>query len=550
MAVRPLIIAFGQSNSGPVASYATWIALHGPLSLAGSSRVTEGSYGELFTLPSPGGGLSWPAPWNAPVNLKGRAIRGFRYLTHYQPLTTGYATFPHVGRVIDATGGTANTSSAFYVSTVFDASAGAGSSQISITRVLTGETIAISSVSVVSLVSGAGSRITLASAFTKAPTIPANNEEFTYQVKVTGTVGIGGTSLVLTNKFGVSFAGNLLGLKVTIGANTAAVTGWTDSTRTVTFSPALTAGVTVGDQLTLAPITGVPFHKFSLWLPWSPLIASHVIGKENCYPGGFDCPGHIHQPINYSPNVVANSADIDLGSISYHVGLAARLREFYGAEVYVLPCDFGGTNLAHSEAPFTTPSYGWHDYSQQSHWAPGKANNCFARLCDEIDAGIAAAALEGDTLSVKALLFVQGEGDAGGELTAERYEGNLLRLKTALRDFVKARGLWAGSAASIPWIQPKVFDGSNSNWPFATTVNQGIQRVASQDPAMRTFSMTDATLGDIAHYDGAGMTLLEERAYAAIVDVQRTSDASGTLDVCNLAPVSYTHLTLPTNREV
>ncbi len=530
MAVRPVYLVCGQSNSGPNADFATWAPLHVGAQLDGVTRVTGGSYGEMFSLPAPGGGLAWASPHNAPVNLKGRAIRGPRYLVFYHPEGTGYTTYPHTGLVVpDA----ANTASRLSVTTVFDASAATGATQISLTRVQTGETRAITAVAA-GAVSGAGSTVTLASPFTKTPTIPASYEQFTYQVRATANALAGATTLVLTSKFGVNFAGSLSALKLTVGVDTVTCTGWDDATRTVTFSPALTAGVTAGDLVTLAPITGAAFHKFALWLPWTPLRGDHVTGKENPFPRGFDYPGHIDQPESYSPNLSNTSAVVDLTKISYHVGLAIRLRELHGEEVYLIADDFGGTTLATLEFPLVAPGYGWHDPGQQTNWMPGKPNNCFARWCDTIDAGIAAAALEGDTLAVQAIIFCQGESDAGIVIQpAERYEGNLARLKKAMRDFIKSRGIWAGAAETIPWIQPKIFE--SATLPYADLVNTAIQRHAAIDPYMRTFSMSDATLVDSVHYDGTTATNLEKRVYAALLDLQRANDTKGVIDICNLA---------------
>ncbi len=531
MATRPLFILIGQSNSSPTADFPAWRGLHGALNLDNVSRVAIGSYSDLFSLPA-----GWPVPFNTPINLKGRATRGFRYLDFYNPIVTGYTGFPHSGHVVDSSGGVANTATAFYVDIVFD-TASAAARAVTVTRVSTGETRTITAVSVAGLVAGAGCRITLNTPFLLTPAVPAPGELFTYQIKAATASG-GTASITITNAFGQLFAGFtdcLMGLKVTVGSQTLTILSWTNATKTLTFTTIPVPDIALGDVLTLAPVTGATFSKFGLWLPWTPLEADHTTNKEHPYPPGFDYASNYHTGYDYSPQAAPSSPFVTLGFISYHVGLGARLQEFLGEEVYLLPCDFASTSLYHRESLAAPAGYGWHDASQQSHWAPGKGNNCYARLLDEIDAGIAAAALEGDTLSCRGIFFVQGEDDGSLEDTALRYAENLSEFKLAVRNAIKARGLWAGDAKKIPWIQPEIYGGAGSLWAFHDILNTEIRQSASQDAYMRTFDMSDAPLRDGAHYNAEGATMLEERSFFAWADIVRSSDQLGVIDICNLA---------------
>jgi len=256
-----------------------------------------------------------------------------------------------------------------------------------------------------------------------------------------------------------------------------------------------------------------------------------LLGKINTFPPGFNYPNHIAHQVFYQP-FVGESYLYGLGSpfavtarAAYHVGMANLLQEKLGEAIYVVNLAVDGVTLAHndlySNAVIPVPSIGWFDPQQQTSWAPGDRNNCYARLVDTLDAARLAALRDGDTLECIGIFFVQGEGDAAAnnEAFALRYESNLKSFKSAVRNLVYASGFFHGPADTIPWVQPQISGTSMAApWPYLATVNAAIQAVADADPYMRTFSMTDAPKnggGDEAHYSAAGITLLEQRAFAA-----------------------------------
>jgi hypothetical protein len=128
-----------------------------------------------------------------------------------------------------------------------------------------------------------------------------------------------------------------------------------------------------------------------------------------------------------------------------------------------------------------------------------------------LDAATAAAALNGDTLQCVGVFFVQGEADASDILWSQNYRTNLQRVKTAVRDALVARSMWAGTAATIPWVQPKI----KASWTYATNVNTAIEAEADADRYMRTLEVEDFLMVDAAHYSGIGATQLESAAFAA-----------------------------------
>lgn len=264
-----------------------------------------------------------------------------------------------------------------------------------------------------------------------------------------------------------------------------------------------------------------------------------LMGKVNPYPPGFNYPNHVDTPQLYQPYVGetylygVSSPFATSARAAYHVGMANRIQERIGETIYVVSLAVVGVSLAHNElyVPAVLPvqAIGWFDPAQQTSWAPGDRNNCFARLIDTLDAARLAALRDGDELQCVGIFFVQGEGDAATarEAYALRYEKNLTTFKTAVRTAIVDAGLFSGPASTIPWIQPKISNsGTAPSWPYLATVNAAIQAVADADDYMRTFSMDDATkiTGDNAHYDHVGITLLETRAFDAWDDVYNGSE--------------------------
>jgi len=217
---------------------------------------------------------------------------------------------------------------------------------------------------------------------------------------------------------------------------------------------------------------------------------------------------------------------------AFHTGLAVRLHEYFGEELYCHACDFGGSTIVHSEFPSGSTGIGWHDPTQQNYWAPTEGNACFQRLLDELDAAVTAAAAAGDTLECVGIVWAQGESDGLTQQYADRYAENARLVRTTLRNAIKSRSMFSGSAEKIPWIHPRVLTGV---FTYASTINEQIQILAEEDPYTRTFDVSDLTATDTLHYDDDSIQLLERRCYDAIVDIRRATSDSGAVAICNLA---------------
>ena len=248
-----------------------------------------------------------------------------------------------------------------------------------------------------------------------------------------------------------------------------------------------------------------------------------VLGRANPFPPGFNYPNHIATPQFYQP-FVGESYLYGAGSpfaltarAAYHTGLANRLQEKVGEAIYVVNLAVDSTYLAQQDwyldASPAVVSIGWFDPNQHTSWSAGDRNNLFQRLVDTLDAAKLAAQRDGDTLECLGVFFVQGEGDGSFLDQAERYYRNLTTFKAQVRGAIKDAGLYSGTEVTLPWVQPLI---TTTPWQFSAIINSAIQLCAAEDRYMRTVQMDDATkiAGDTAHYDAAGITLLEYRSFS------------------------------------
>jgi hypothetical protein len=260
--------------------------------------------------------------------------------------------------------------------------------------------------------------------------------------------------------------------------------------------------------------------------------------RNNPYPPGFNYPTHYDTPILYQPFTGPSiaygvAAAYTSARCAYHIGLANRMQETLGEDLYVVSLIVDGTTIQHYDITTNDDfAVGWYDPQQHTSWAPAEANNIYGRLVDTLQAASWAAQRQGDTLECEGVFFIQGEGDASFLDAATRYADNLRTLKTKVREAIVAAGLYSGTAATIPWIHPQISGTSMVSpppWPYLATVNAAIVAEAEADRYMRTFAMTDATKisGDEAHYDVVGLYLLEDRAFTAWQEIADSVGPAG-----------------------
>lgn len=115
MAVRKVVITFGQSNSGPFHDLESWLPDRVDMNLLLASNKVSGSLDTSFQMPFNAPGFSALRP------IQGLAVRPIRYLTFYNPVATGYTSYPGTGRVLGMAdmSGFAHSTTAVWVEQMF-----------------------------------------------------------------------------------------------------------------------------------------------------------------------------------------------------------------------------------------------------------------------------------------------------------------------------------------------------------------------------------------------------------------------------------------------
>jgi hypothetical protein len=268
--------------------------------------------------------------------------------------------------------------------------------------------------------------------------------------------------------------------------------------------------------------------------------------KVNPFPPGFNHPNHycitggIYQPFT-GPSRLGDP------KMTFSTGLGVALAEALGEQVDIVQLAIGGTNLGHSEAPIVAPTLGIENFdgAAMMSWSPtGDPNNIFQRLLDTMDAAVLAWSAEGSVgAECVGIVWLQGEGDSSFEDLANRYYENGTRFKRAVREALFDRGLTAGPAEEVKWIDPHC---ENPPWQYSDVVNAAKDLMAAEDVFMRTGISQDdlpriASLPgmagvDVLHHTGKGMTILERRIYAQWVEMTKDErDLEAELAICNSA---------------
>lgn len=276
--MKPFLLSFGQSNGGAHADYASWQAANPGLAvdfaaLSGSSPT--GGYNDVFAMPG-----TWPARYQQ-ASLKGRAVAAIRYLSFWNPCPTGlsYTQFPHRSLISLILSHDSAATSLSVVNTWQYSPVGR---TIVRTRTRTVHTIAAWG----GIVSPAlGNQIAVTPAFDPPPVV---GEQIEYVVHA-GATSTNTSRVSFDMRFGGDYGNgvwtaSLAGLRArcVAGAN-AGVSRTIDDVFLngsviveVTFTESWPSMPQAGDQFVLEPHplpdgTAVPFEKFGIFLPWSPL---------------------------------------------------------------------------------------------------------------------------------------------------------------------------------------------------------------------------------------------------------------------------------------
>ena len=519
MAVRKFFLCIGQSNAAPTATGQTWKDAHPSLVLQGTPSYVTGSYQPTVSLPWawPGYGGSTAPSYSASANIAGKAISSVRLWTAYNPNATGYLAYPGTARV--QTGSTTT-------SIITDTRLATSAVGMTITRKNTNTTHTVTGTTT----TGGFGVLTL-SGSTPFTSSPAVGEEIQIQIKATAAVSAGGTTVDTHVIWGSTlgpasaYRASLVGLELKyLGPNHAnqigarkKITGVAANGTTLTFESAWQNDPHASDlfEIVAPQVAGadVPLHKWGLFLPWSPFegdvsnATAQPSGKRNPYPPGFNYPSQwtllpIYNAFD-GDSLLINVSD----SVSAAVGLGVQLSQRLGEDIYCVHLAAGSTSLAVQQ--FYTDSLldvGWYDLNQQANWSPTQPGSLHYRLLDMLDGAKLTAQAQGDTLECVGVFVLQGESDANSSPTFSSYADNLRAWKTAVRNAIVAKGLYAGAAATIPWIHPHVLVSSVN----AEFINDAITDVARGDSYMDTFVTDSFTKQDSFHYNGLGLAQVEE----------------------------------------
>ena len=519
MAVRKFFLCIGQSNAAPTATGQSWKDAHPSLVLQGTPSYVTGTYQPTVTLPWawPGYGASTAPSYSASVNIAGKAISSVRLWTSYNPAATGYVAFPGTARV--QTGSTTT-------SIITDVRLATSVVGMTITRKNTNTTHTVTGTTT----TGGFGVLTL-SGSTPFTSSPAVGEEIRLQIKATAAVSSGGTTVDTHVIWGSTlgpasaYRASLVGLELKYLGPTHAnqigvrkkITGVAANGTTLTFESAWQQDPSASDLFEIAApqVAGadVPLQKWGLFLPWSPFegevsnAAAQPSGKSNPYPPGFNYPSQwtllpIYNAFDGN-SLLLNASD----SVSAAVGLGVQLSQRLGEDIYCVHLAAGSTSLAVQQ--FYTDSLfdvGWYDLNQQANWSPTQQGSLHYRLLDMLDGAKLTAQAQGDTLECVGVFVLQGESDANSFPTFSSYADNLRAWKTAVRNAIVAKGLYAGAAATIPWIHPHVLVSSVN----AEFINTAITDVARGDSYMDTFVTDSFIKQDSFHYNGFGLAQVEE----------------------------------------
>lgn len=643
--VRKLANVHGQSGSGAYCDLETWLPDRIDLNLLTASNRVGGSLSDAFALPFNAPGYTGTRP------LKGLCLRNVSYLTFYNPIVTGYTSYPGTGRVLGMAdiAGFTHTSALLWVEQQFVR----GTHQVaSVVRKTTGKTHTVEAVAepvmaitasndtneqitvplhglvsndqvtltgtlptgfalattyyviVVdantiqlslaagpgaavnftgSFVGGAvnlaapalgGSRLKIASATPWTTPGPVGEEEFTHAIKVTATTS-GTAEAELNVNYGVrrKTTAKLTGLqlrRVTDG-QVRIIDTWNSTTRRATcvnkvgLATQVWTTLNAGDTVVIEPQNGQPFDRYAYFLPvcfFEADLSVAVLDKTNPYMPGFDYPGWFHSPQLYGTDQqapVAVAGTIGLyrltvpAFVPWHLGFLARLAEYYGEEVWCIGTDFGGTSASHFEQSIGTTNLGWYDQAQQTDWSPGRPNGCYRRWLDEQDAGVAAAALQGETLLAVGHFRNQGFADATSYsdptygssaaqsgISADKFYATNKTLRRLMRQAVADRGMWPTGlpASEQPFVQPLEQEESADlaiigDADLLLKVNSAMRRLDAEDDFAELWDQTGLETWDGIHLRGSELATAETRTMEAFLRILRRSARTGEVEVCN-----------------
>jgi hypothetical protein len=177
------------------------------------------------------------------------------------------------------------------------------------------------------------------------------------------------------------------------------------------------------------------------------------------------------------------------GGFGPEIGLARRLHAAGGPPLAVVKVAFSGTGFVSKD------------------WNPG--NPCYDSLVNEVKTAVATARRKGIMTKVRALVWVQGEGDARA---AAAYAPALTAMIAALR-----KELPAPQMIALVGVNTRFGNGG----PAMAAVVQAQKSVAKTTLRVRYVDTTGASIANTAHFDAEGTLEVGKRFADALLAFER-----------------------------
>lgn len=186
------------------------------------------------------------------------------------------------------------------------------------------------------------------------------------------------------------------------------------------------------------------------------------------------------------------------GGFGPEIGFARTLSALEKKPLGIIKVAFNGTGMT----------------TDWDHKNPGAGGACYRALVEETKKAIAKAAEKGITLRIRALVWVQGEGDARDK-KAQEYEKNLGEMLKALRKELKAPEMIA-----LVGVNTNFGNGKNT---FVPVIVEQQKSLAVHLPRCAYVDTSGVTYANAAHFDTKSTIEIGKRFAEALMKLEKTT---------------------------
>ena len=219
---------------------------------------------------------------------------------------------------------------------------------------------------------------------------------------------------------------------------------------------------------------------------------------------GYDWSQNAWEFLRIGQGAAYGNAYYDYFSGSYGIEpwLMKLLHDHYGTVQYLMKYAFGGTPLYNDSSGSAGKNW---SSANSTTTIPGTALYYQSNLMHAD--GLTAL---GDSRSPKALVWLQGESDAGDAARANAYQVNM-------QNFIAAKRL-AYNNAQMWFILVRLSPGQTSVVPYRATINSAMDALAMQ-PNIRTVNTDDLITTDGFHYNAPSYDSIANRVYRVLISL-------------------------------